>query len=71
MITQDGLQRLPLQRNAVPATRPEFFDDLEVSVIFDTGDEPAVIGVNAVEQPKIVVAEIEQDEGASYPLTGG
>ncbi|SFI70496.1 hypothetical protein SAMN05443661_1041, partial [Natronobacterium gregoryi] len=34
-------------------------------------DEPAVIGVNAVEQPKIVVAEIEQDEGASYPLTGG
>jgi len=37
----------------------------------DSGDEPAVVGVNTVEQPEIVEAEIEQDECARYPLTGG
>ncbi|ELY57538.1 hypothetical protein C493_08641 [Natronolimnohabitans innermongolicus JCM 12255] len=35
------------------------FDDLEVHVCFDARDKPAVIGVNTVEQPEIVVAKIE------------
>jgi hypothetical protein len=51
--------------------RAEFLDYLEVRVFFDVRDEPAIIGVNAVEQPEIVVAKIELDKSAKYPLPSG
>lgn len=35
------------------------------SVGLDARDEPAVISVNAIEEPEIVEAEIKQDEGVS------
>jgi hypothetical protein len=54
---------------ASPCT--QFLDDLEVRVVFDERDEPAVVGVNTVEQPEIIETEVEQDECASYPLAGG
>jgi len=70
-VVEDGLQRLSLKRDAVTPPRPQFFGDLEVRVVFDTRNEPAVILVDTVEQPEIVEAQIKQDEGASYPLAGG
>lgn len=42
-----------------------------IRVVFDVGDEPAVVLVDGVEQPDIVEAEIKQDECASYlPVSG-
>ena len=70
-VVEDGLQRLPFQRDTVAPPRPQFLDDLRVRIGLYTGDEPAVISVTTVEQPEIVEAEIEQDEGVSYPLAGG
>ena len=70
-VVEDVLQRLPFYWDTVATPRPQFFDDLEVRVAFDPGDEPTVISVNTVEQPELVEAEIEQDECASYPLAGG
>jgi len=70
-VVEDVLQRLAFQRDTIAPPRPQFFDNVEVRVVLDTGDEPAVILVDAVEQPEIVKAEIEQDEGASYPLASG
>lgn len=32
----------------------QFLDDLEARVVLDSGDEPAVVGVNPVEKPGIV-----------------
>jgi hypothetical protein len=34
------LQRLTFQWHTVAPSRPEFFDDLEVRILFDPGDEP-------------------------------
>lgn len=70
-VVEDVLQRLAFEWDTVAPPRTKFFDDLEVCVVFDAGDESAVILVDAVEQPEIVEAEIEQDECASYPLAGG
>ena len=70
-ITQDVLQLLSLERDAVPTDCLELLDDFEVRVGFDAGNESAIVSVNPVEEPEIVEAEIEVDECASYPLTGG
>jgi len=51
-VVEDGLQRLAFERYAVASPRPQFFDDLEVRVVLNTGGEPAVILVDSVEQPK-------------------
>lgn len=49
----------------------EFLDDLEVDIRCYAGDEPAVVCVNRVEQPEIVIAQVEQNDVLSDPLAGG
>jgi len=57
--------------DTVATPRPQFFDDLEVRVVFHPGDEPSAVLVDSVEQPEVVETEIEQYERVSYPLAGG
>jgi len=45
--------------------------DVEVRVILDAGNEPAVTGLNTVEQTERVETVIQEDECASYSLAGG
>jgi hypothetical protein len=70
-VVNDVLQPLAFERDAVSSACLELFDDFEVRIRPDARDEPAVVGVNAVEQPEIVEAEVEENECARYPLAGG
>jgi hypothetical protein len=44
----------------VASLHSQFLDDLEVRVVSDTRDEPAVILVDTVKQPEIVEAQIKE-----------
>jgi len=70
-VVEDGLQRLTFERYAVASPNSQFLDDLEVRVVFDTRDEPAVVLVDTVKQPEIVEAQIKEYKGARHLLAGG
>ena len=53
-VVEDVLHRLTFEWDTVAPPRPQFFDNLEVRVFLDTGDEPAAVLVDAVKQLEIV-----------------
>lgn len=44
-VVEDVLRRLPFERDTVAPPRAQLLNDLEVRVVFDSGNEPAIVGV--------------------------